>query len=152
MIKFKVGEKKLKIKFGYKVTLKERIISRIVKLTESNGGSDIENMEKTEDLLLFLPEIILVGLQVYHRDEYGYDYDTKEGKEQQLNKVFDLVDEYALDENADLMQLFNELQEEMKNDSFLASLFRKEEKAEATEETVQTKIVEMPQTAESSEN
>lgn len=138
-MKLKIGEKELKIKFGYKPTLKERLISRIVKTSKTNGEDEIENMEKIEDLLLFLPEILLVGLQIHH-EEYRYDYDTKEGKEEQLEKAFNLIDEYASSEGADLMKLFNDLQEEMKNDSFLASLFRKEEQAEEVEETVQPKL------------
>lgn len=138
-MKLKIGKKELKIKFGYKPTLKERLISRIVKTSRTNGEDEIENMEKIEDLLLFLPEILLIGLQVHH-EEYRYDYDTKEGKEEQLEKAFDLIDEYSTQDNADLMKLFNDLQEEMKNDSFLASLFQKEEKAAETEETVQPKL------------
>lgn len=137
-MKLKIGEKELKIKFGYKPTLKERLISRIVKTSRTNGEDEIENMEKIEDLLLFLPEILLIGLQVHHK-EYRYDYDTKEGKEEQLEKAFDLIDEYASSDDADLMKLFNDLQEEMKTDSFLASLFRQEEQAEKAEETVQPK-------------
>lgn len=137
-MKLKIGEKELNIKFGYKPMLKERIISRIVKTSKTNSEDEAENMEKIEDLLLFLPEILLVGLQVHHK-EYRYDYDTKEGKKEQLKKVFDLVDEYSMDDDADLMKLFNDLQKEMKNDSFLASLFRQVEKAEETEEVVQTK-------------
>lgn len=153
MMKFKAGEKELKIKFGYEPTLKERIVSRISKVGGASDSDDnVEKMKRIEDLLLLIPEIILVGLQVYHKDEYGYDYDTKEGKKKQLNKVFGLVDEYSRQENTDLMELFNELQEEMKSDSFLANLFRKEEKAEMAEEVVQAEVVEMPQTAENSGN
>lgn len=137
-MKLKIGENELNIKFGYKPTLKERIISRIVKTSRVGGENEIESMERVEDLLLFLPEILLVGLQVNH-EEYRYNYDTKEGKEEKLEKVFDLIDEYASKEGADLMKLFNDLQEEMKNDSFLASLFRREEQAEKAEETVQLK-------------
>lgn len=139
-MKLKIREKELNIKFGYKPTLKERLISRIMRAGITEGKGEIENTEKIEDLLLFLPEILLVGLQVYHKDEYGYNYDTKEGKEEQLEKAFDLIDEYASSEGADLMKLFNDLQEEMKNDSFLASLFQKEEQAEKVEETVQPKL------------
>lgn len=138
-MKLKIGEKELKIKFGYKPTLKERLISRIVKTSRTNGEDEVENMEKIEDLLLFLPEILLIGLQVHH-EEYRYDYDTKEGKEEQLEKAFNLIDEYASSDDADLMKLFNDLQEEMKNDSFLASLFQKEEQAEKVEETVQPRL------------
>lgn len=138
-MKLKIGENEYSIKFGYKPTLKERLISRIVKMSKTDGADEIENMEKIEDLLLFLPEILLVGLQVHHED-FRYDYDTKDGKEEQLNKAFDLIDEYSTQDGADLMQLFNDLQEEMKTDSFLASLFQKEEKAAEVEEVVQPKL------------
>lgn len=138
-MKLKIGENEYSIKFGYKPTLKERLVSRIVRVARTNSEDEIENMERIEDLLLFLPEILLVGLQVHHKD-FGYDYDTKEGKEEQLEKAFDLVDEYASSEGADLMKLFNDLQDAMKEDSFLASLFQKEEKAVEAEKTVQPKL------------
>lgn len=138
-MKLKIGEKELNIKFGYKPTLKEHLVSRIVRMSSTNGKNEIENVEKMEDLLLFLPEILLVGLQVHHKD-FRYNYDTKEDKEKQLNKAFDLIDEYSTQDGADLMQLFNDLQTEMKEDSFLARLFQKEEKAEEAEEAVQAKL------------
>lgn len=135
----KVGEKELKIKFGYKATLKERVISKIVKIGNVNNDGGVD-LEKVEDLLLYLPEILLVGLQVYH-EEYRYDYDAKEGKKEKLDKAFDLIDEYATN-GGDLMQLFNDIQEEMQTDSFLASLFRKEQKKEVEN------AVQMPKKAE----
>ncbi len=144
MLKLKVGEKELKIKFGYKPTLKERLISKIVKISNVNGDGGVD-LEKVEDLLLYLPEILLIGLQVYH-EEYRYNYDTKEDKQEQLDKAFDLVDEYASN-GGDLMQLFNDMQEEMQTDSFLASLFQKEQKAVEAE-----KVVQMPQITEDNEN
>lgn len=144
MMTLNVGEKELKIKFGYKPTLKERVISKIVKVSNVDGGGEVD-LEKVEDLLLYLPEILLVGLQVYH-EEYRYNYDTKEGKQEQLDKAFDLVEEYASNKG-DLMKLFNDMQEEMKTDSFLASLFQKEQKAKEAQNTVQ-----MPETVENGEN
>lgn len=159
-MKLNIGDKEFSIKFGYKPTLKERLISRIVKMSNANSKKENENeeenensaekMEQLEDLLLFLPEILLIGLQVHH-EEYRYDYDTKEGKEEQLEKAFDLIDEYSTSENADLMKLFNDFQEEMNSDSFLSRLFQKAEEAEKAEEVVQPKL-EMVQTQENSEN
>jgi len=140
----KVGEKELKIKFGYKPTLKERVISKIVKISNVNSDGEVD-LEKIEDLLLYLPEILLVGLQVYH-EEYRYNYDTKQGKEEQLDKAFDLIDEYASN-GGDLMSLFDDFQTEMQTDSFLASLFQKEQKAQKVEN-----VVQMPETVENSEN
>lgn len=126
-MKLIVGEKLYNIKFGYKPTLKERVISKIVKLADINDENGDVDFERIEDLLLYLPEILLVGLQVHH-EEYRYDYDTKEGKQEQLDKVFDIIEEYSSQENADLTQLFNDLQMEMQTDSFLAKMFQAEQK------------------------
>ena len=133
-----IAGKEVNIKFGYKPTLKERIISKVVRMsniTDENGETD---MEKVEDLLLFLPELLLVGMQVHHKD-FRYDYDTKEGKQKQLEKTTDLVEKYMESEDADIMEFFGKFQDALMEDSFLASLFRKEQKAEATEKVVEMK-------------
>ena len=133
-----IAGKKLNIKFGYKPTLKERIISRVLKM-ENIADEDGEiSYEKIEDLMLFLPELLLVGLQVHHKD-FRYDYDTKEGKQKQLDKTLDLVEKYMESEDADIMELFGKLEEALMQDSFLASLFRKEQEAEAVEKVVEMK-------------
>ena len=133
-----IAGKEINIKFGYKPTLKERIISKVVRMsniTDENGETD---MEKVEDLLLFLPELLLVGMQVHHKD-FRYDYDTKEGKQKQLEKSTDLVEKYMESEDADIMEFFGKFQDALMEDSFLASLFRKEQKAEAAEKVVEMK-------------
>ena len=133
-----IAGKEVNIKFGYKPTLKERIISRVLKM-ENIADEDGEiSYEKIEDLMLFLPELLLVGLQVHHKD-FRYDYDTKEGKEKQLDKTLDLVEKYMESEDADIMELFGKLEEALMQDSFLASLFRKEQEAEAMEKVVEMK-------------
>ena len=130
-MQIKIDGKDYKIKFGYKPTLKEHVISKIVKfsgMSDENGDVDMEDLE---ELLLYLPEILLVGLQVHHKD-FRYDYDTKDGKEDQLDKVFDLIDKYTENSDSSVMDLFNGLQEALLEDSFLANMFRKE-KAKAGE-------------------
>ena len=135
----KIDGKELNIKFGYKPTLKERIISRVLKM-ENIADEDGEiSYEKIEDLMLFLPELLLVGLQVNHK-EYRYDCETGDGKENQLKKAFDLVEKYMESEDSDIMELFGKLEEALMQDSFLASLFRKEQKAEAAEKVVEMKV------------
>ena len=134
----KIDGKELNIKFGYKPTLKERIISRVLKMENIADEDGEVSYEKIEDLMLFLPELLLVGLQVHHKD-FRYDYDTKEGKQKQLDKTLDLVEKYMESEDADIMELFGKLEEALMQDSFLASLFRKEQKAEAAEKVVEMK-------------
>lgn len=133
-----IAGKELNIKFGYKPTLKERIISRVLKMENIADEDGEVSYEKIEDLMLFLPELLLVGLQVHHKD-FRYDYDTKEGKEKQLDKTLDLVEKYMESEDADIMELFGKLEEALMQDSFLASLFRKEQEAEAMEKVVEMK-------------
>lgn len=137
MLKLNIGDKELKIKFGYKPTLKERVISKMAKFNKETKKDDESgaDLERIEDLLMYLPEVLLVGLQVYH-EEYRYDYDSGNGKQEQLDKIFDLIDEYATNDG-DLIELYNQFNEEMQNDSFLSSLFRRAEAAEKAEETVQ---------------
>ena len=68
-------------------------------------------------------------------EEFRYDYDTGEGREEQLDKAFALTGKYMDSENADVMTFFYQLQEALLQDSFLKGLFRKEQKKqEAAEE------------------
>ena len=137
-MKMNIAGKEINIKFGYKPTLKERIISKVVRMSNITDEDGETDMEKVEDLLLFLPELLLVGMQVHHKD-FRYDYDTKEGKQKQLEKSTDLVEKYMESEDADIMEFFGKFQDALMEDSFLASLFRKEQKAEAAEKVVEMK-------------
>lgn len=139
-MKLKIRENEYSIKFAYKPTLKERIISKFVKFADLSNGDKEAYFEKVEDLLLFLPEALLVGLQVNH-PEFKYNCDTGEGKEEQLEKAFAVVEEYMDSEGADVMAFFDQIQEALLEDSFLKSLFQKEQKkVEQIEEAVQPNL------------
>ena len=84
--------------------------------------------------------MLLVGMQVNHKD-YKYNYDTGEGKEKQLDKAFGLIEEYMESEDADVTALFGKLQEALTQDSFLASLFQKEQKKATTAQTAASNAV-----------
>ena len=129
MFILKVNEKEYKIKFAYKPVLKKRILSRLAEVTKKmNTEGDETSLAGIEDLLLFIPELILVGLQRNHKDEFWYDYNTNEGFNEQLEKVDSIIDEYCDSEDSDMMELFSELQKELLEDGFLSSLFRQEQK------------------------
>lgn len=135
-MKIEINGKEYNVKYGYKPTLKERVISKVVKLeniADKNGNVD---MEKIEDLLLYLPELLLVGLQVHHK-EFQYDIDTGAGKEKQLAKTFEIIEKYMESDNADILGLFNKLQEAMQQDSFLSQMFRKEQQKVQAQEPVE---------------
>ena len=130
-MKLNIAGKEINFLFVYKPTLKERIVSKVVELSKSTDESGNMDMKKLEDLMLFLPEMLLVGMQVHHED-YRYNYDTGEGKEEQLEKAFKLVEKHMKSEDADIMALFGKLQEALMQDSFLAGLYKKEQKKAET--------------------
>lgn len=121
----KVNGMELNVKYGYEATLKTKLLSRLA----SREKEKEEGMEATENLLLFLPEFLLVGLQKFHSDEYGFDYETGKGKQEQLEKMFSLIDDYFdQNDNEDAITLYNSLSEEMMKNGFLKSQFQKEAK------------------------
>ena len=125
----KIGEKEYKIQFGYIATAKSGIIRDLVNIERmiGDGESAIENLDK---ILMFIPEIMLVGLQKFHREEFGYNYDTKEGKDEAFEKVSQLVDDYFDGEDADFKGLFNSLEEELLHNGFLSSMFNEEQESQ----------------------
>ena len=122
MTKIKFGDKEYQIQFGYIATAKSGIISKIVKMENSiqNGLTP----EVLDGFLMVLPEIILVGLQKFHRDKFGYNYDTGEGREEAISKVGDLVDAYFDNEDSDFYELFGVLTDELMDNSFLSKMFQ----------------------------
>ena len=129
----KIGEKEYKIQFGYIATAKSGIIRELVNIERmiGDGESAIENLDK---ILMFIPEIMLVGLQKFHREEFGYNYDTKEGKDEAFEKVSQLVDDYFDGEDADFKGLFNSLEEELLHNGFLSSMFNEEQEIQNKEQ------------------
>ena len=126
-MKFKVNGKEYNVSFGYKPTLKANLLSRIVKNSKNIGEvSEVdESMKALEDLMIFIPDMLLVGLQKHHSDEFGYDYDTNNGYDEKLDKVFDIVSTYVDEEGGDIAQLYNDLEDELENNSFLKQMLEK---------------------------
>lgn len=132
MLRLNVKEKEYNIKFGYTPTLKTRLISRVVEkempAEDQEDGARKNELSRIEDMLLFLPEILLIGLQVNHKDDFGFNYDTGEGKEEKLEKAFEIADEYLNSEDAemDAVELYQALEEEMLQNGFLRKTFQSE--------------------------
>lgn len=118
------------IKFGIEATTKSGILKK-VKEVQQSGDDFVDEIEMT---LNMLPEFLLVGLQKRHKDEFGYDYNTNEGKEEAKTKVCELIDEYTDQEDSSIRELFEELLKEvMQNGFFKKEVLRMkaEEEAEA---------------------
>lgn len=132
MLTIKVNDKEYTIKFGYEPTLKSRLLSRVAKMTVNTKQDAEENLEQIENMLLFVPEMVLVGLQKFHSDEFGYNLDTNDGYEEAKNKVFSLVGDYVDTGDVDITDFFTELEEELTSNGFLKKMFEREvEKAQA---------------------
>lgn len=132
MLKIKVNDREYTIKFGYEPTLKSRLLSRVAKMTVNMKQDAEENLEQIENILLFVPEMVLVGLQKFHSDEFGYNLDTNDGYEEAKNKAFSLVGDYVDTGDVDITDFFTELQEELTANGFLKKMFEREvEKAQA---------------------
>ena len=135
MLKIKFGETELSIKYGYEVTAKSGILKKLIAVDEMGLGDKKDEKEvdmagALDAIMSILPELVLAGVQKFHKEEYGYNYLTGEGKEEQLDKIYALLDDYFDTEDADFQELYGDLQEELLNNGFLASMFR-EEKAKA---------------------
>lgn len=130
MKKLVIGDKEYQLKFGYKATLKSRILSKMAKAEEQEQDGGLETLE---DFLMFIPDVLLVALQKFHKEEFGFDVETGDGKEEMLDKAIELVEQYIDDGNS-VADLYNLLSEELKDDSFLSSLFDKEKAAERKKE------------------
>lgn len=123
MLTLKIGEKELKVKYGYEATLKTRLLSRLAK----NESAEENGMENAEKILLFLPEFLLVGLQKFHSDEYGFNYEKGTGKDEQIEKMFSLIEDYIdSNEEEDAITLYNALTSELVENGFLKSQLQKE--------------------------
>lgn len=127
------------IKFGIEATTKSGILKKIKEIQQS---SDDEAQQPSDDfvdeiemILNMLPEFLLVGLQKRHKDEFGYDYNTNEGKEEAKTKVCELIDEYTDQEDSSIKELFEELLKEvMQNGFFKKEVLQMKAKKEAKEQ------------------
>lgn len=127
-MKATLGGKEYTIQFATRPSLKAHILQDIMKTQE------MEDISSMEDVLLeTLPKVLLVGLQMHHNDEFGYDYNTNDGYDEQFEKVSGILYD-AIDTNEiNCMDLFADMQEEMMTNGFLAQMMESMQRAEAQE-------------------
>lgn len=124
-MKLKVNDKEYEIKYGYRATAESGLIKQLVSFSKEKENED--DMDKTQDLLLWLPEFVLIGLQKFHKDEFGFDFKDEGEKEEKKDKVFDLLDDYFDNPDNDFMKLFLDLQNELMKNGFLSQMFQMEQ-------------------------
>lgn len=122
IMKITVNEKEYTLKFGYKATVKSGIIKKLA--NAENGKDNEDGFESIEGILLVLPELLAVGLQVHHSAEFGYNLDTNDGYNEAVDKAYDLIDTWLENKDNSFIGLYNAIENELLNDSFLSSLFQ----------------------------
>jgi hypothetical protein len=120
----KIRDKEYDIKYGYRPTLKSNLLSELFKQA-THSDNEQTDFSTVEEMLLYVPKELLVGLQVNHKDEFGYNYDTNEGYEEKLAKAEELVSIFCDEQDGDIIDLKNQLETEMMSNGFLKSLFEK---------------------------
>lgn len=124
MFSFSANGKTYKVKFGYGVLTQSDILTQV---------SSMGAINNPKDMIKMLPELILVGLQKKHKDEFGYE--TEEEKKIAYDKVCDLLDDYedeSTEENPhNGFTLFEKTSQELEKNGFLSGMVKAmEEKSE----------------------
>jgi hypothetical protein len=124
MFSFSANGKTYKVKFGYGVLTQSDILTQV---------SSMGAINNPKDMIKMLPELILVGLQKKHKDEFGYE--TEEEKKIAYDKVCDLLDDYedeSTEENPhNGFILFEKASKELEKNGFLSGMVKAmEEKSE----------------------
>lgn len=132
-MKVKLGNKEYTIQFGFKPTLQSKLIVDVVKAESVTG----EEIDAVQDMLMMLPKMLLVGLQVHHKDEFGYESETKYNE--QLEKVFNLVAEKIDAGEINCIELITQLETELEENSFLAQMMETERKKQGTSKKTPSK-------------
>lgn len=124
MFSFSANGKTYKVKFGYGVLTQSDILTQV---------SSMGAINNPKDMIKMLPELILVGLQKKHKDEFGYE--TEEEKKIAYDKVCDLLDDYEDDSTEENphngFTLFEKASQELEKNGFLSGMVKAmEEKSE----------------------
>ena len=126
MYVFKVNDKEYRVRFGYGVLAKSDLIDRVINATAP--AADKDPADAIKDMVGLTAELLLAGLQKKHSDEFGYETDSERATA--FAAVCDLIDDYedeATEEEVERGEhngftLFNDLQEELAKNGFLAQL------------------------------
>lgn len=117
MFSFSANGKTYKVKFGYGVLTQSDILTQV---------SSMGAINNPKDMIKMLPELILVGLQKKHKDEFGYE--TEEEKKIAYDKVCDLLDDYedeSTEENPhNGFTLFEKASQELEKNGFLSGMVK----------------------------
>lgn len=134
-----VGKKKYTIKFGYKAVAKSGIIKKALAI--ENIMDDDDYGEMIEIMVNVVAEMVLAGLQKTEKTIFGVNYDDKDDVRDKTEKVFDLLDDYMVQEDSlSVPELFRGLMEELFDAGFFG---KKSERMEQIAQEVDATIIPM---------
>ena len=119
-MKITLNGKEYTVNFGYEATVKNKILKKVADLETS--ADDLEALDK---MLALAPELLLVGLQKFHSDAFGFDPSNEAEKEQRMEQMYAILDDY-LEEN-DMTSLIQNLIKELEDNSFLSRMLQQEQ-------------------------
>ena len=133
---FKIHGKEYKVRFTYRMICKDDLLDKI-------SGMDLENMDArgiVDKLTTTTAELLLAGLQKYHKKEFGYN--TDEEKAERIDQMLDLFDDYEDESTEEHEQsaatLYRDLQSELEKNGFLSTMLKAATEAETMEQTAET--------------
>lgn len=121
--------KEYKVKFGYKAVAASGMMKNVMDAIDSLESTDTENSSEAinaiSGLVPVISEMTLAGLQKFHKDEFGVDYEDNRDVKDKLDKVADLLDEYFDPENGEkpeysMIELFWLFAQELIDSGFLS--------------------------------
>lgn len=158
---FKIHGKEYKVRFTYRMICEDDLLDKVSSIGEFEDATAKGVLNK---LTRTTAELLLAGLQKYHKGEFGYDTDKE--KDSRIEAMFDLFDDYEDESTEDHPQsaftLFQDLQNELEKNGFLsamsnmaADMEQTQEIAERTKqemknEPARTKVVDMTPTEKKS--
>lgn len=144
---FKLHGKEYKVRFTYRTLCEGDILDKVTNpLDEEDLATPrliVNKMARTT------AELLLAGLQKYHSKEFGYK--TDETREERIDQLIDLFDDYEDEATEDNPQsaftLYSDLQEELRKNGFLSAMLSNQERmeeAQAIASQVQQEMAEKP--------
>lgn len=144
MKKITVNGNEYKIKFGYLAVSSSGILADTLKMTirledaieksnkEDEEVDNITSLQLVSEVIPLVGRMTLAGLQRYHKDVFGVDYEDETDVRAKLKSVLELLDEYFDPEDGEpeesVIEMFWDYVTELRNSGFLSG------KAETTEE------------------
>jgi hypothetical protein len=126
MFILKVDGNTYKIAYTYGVIAKTDILDEV----QSVMSQEEDGAKGLKQTLQFIPELLLYGLQKFHKDNFGFSDEAE--KEEKLDAVYDIIDKYEEEHSTDdvadgeakpdAFTLMYELIEELQSQGFLSRI------------------------------